>query len=56
MKMTFINADNPHLRPETVEVPSHLVPEMRNVTYICDDPGAYIDTYPDDWIDMGGQD
>lgn len=52
MTMTFINADDPRLLPETVEVPDNLVPEMRNVTYICEDLGVYIESYPDDWVDV----
>ena len=49
MLMTFLNADTPRLDPETVEIPDHLVPEWENVFYICDDPGAYVDTYPSEY-------
>jgi len=51
VKMTFLNADVYPPVPETLEIPDHLVDAYRNVVYISDDPFAYMDSYPDDWLD-----
>jgi hypothetical protein len=51
-KMTFKNADTPRLDAETIEIPVHLLPDFKDVMYICDDPCADMDAYPYDWLDV----
>jgi len=49
--MPFINTDESSLREEILEFPVHLLPEWRDVTYVCDDPAYEMDAYPDDWLE-----